>query len=66
MDNQPQAAVICRQTYWKEKEYLLSELPKDGNTYTDVYQRETGLPKAVRLFNDGQPVYVNGLRLVKF
>ena len=66
MDNQTQAVIICRQTYWKEREYLLSELPQDGDTYTDVYQRETGLPKAKRLFNDGQPVYVNGLRLVKF
>ena len=65
MGNQSQVVLICRETWWGEMEYKVSELPSDGKVYTDIYQREVGLPGATRRFENGQAVYVNGLRIVK-
>lgn len=46
-------------------EYRAPKLPENGEVYTDIYQREVGLPGATRRFENGQAVYVNGLRIVK-
>lgn len=65
MGNQSQVVLICRETWWGEMEYRAPKLPENGKVYTDIYQREVGLPGATRRFEGGQAVYVNGLRIVK-
>jgi hypothetical protein len=65
MSNQEKAVLVSRRTYWGEQEYIAPTLPDNGSDYRDVTQREVGLPGAQRRFNDGQAVYVNGLRVVK-
>lgn len=65
MGNRGKAVLISRQTYWGEREFLVSTLPLAAALYTDCHQREVGLMGAVRRFNDGQAVYVNGMRMAK-
>jgi hypothetical protein len=65
MSSQEKVALVSRQTYWGEQEYIAPTLPDNGDLYTDCQQREVGLRGAQRRFDDGQAVYVNGLRVVK-
>ncbi len=65
MSNQKKVILISRQTYWGEQELVASEFPTTGTAYRTCCMQETTIMGAQRRFNDGQAVYVNGLRFVK-
>jgi len=66
MGNQAKrVSLVGRMTWAGMIEYSAATLPT-GNEYKDFYGRPVSQEKAQEHFSLGQPVYVDGLRLVKF